>query len=247
MKALAIAAAIAGAALLVAFGPTLVAAIGSAASAAWALLPRLQQTLSACLLLALPQQFAAITLFGDEIVVTADGFVTLKDVAITAFRYIKDAINAVSSFIKSAWDSAINFINEKTNGLGEHFGNVSAFILDTVLTLVNTKIGLFVAAYETIAIAWGNFPGVMQAIFAQVVNLGISAVESLINVWQSGIRAIANMAGGIAPELSANVVNSALDAVRKLKSRVLLKWAAQQKMQPGRSARPFLRQWAKTT
>mgnify|MGYP000010395343 FL=1 len=213
MKALAVAAAIAGAALLVAFGPTLVAAIGSAASAVWAFTAALAANPIGLLVVGITAAIAAIAAFGDEIAVTADGFVTLKDVAITAFRYIKDAINAVSSFIKSAWDSAINFINEKTNGLGEHFSNVSAFILNTVRTLVNTKIGLFVAAYETIIIAWGNFPGVMQAIFAQVVNLGISAVESLINVWQSGIRAIANMAGGIAPELSANV-NNALDAVK---------------------------------
>ena len=213
MKALAVAAAIAGAALLVAFGPTLVAAIGSAASAVWAFTAALAANPIGLLVVGITAAIAAITAFGDEIAVTADGFVTLKDVAITAFRYIKDAINAVSGFMKSAWNSAINFINEKTNGLGEHFGNVSAFILNTVRTLVNTKIGLFVAAYETIVIAWGNFPGVMQAIFAQVVNLGISAVESLINVWQSGIRAIANMAGGIAPELSANV-NNALDAVK---------------------------------
>ena len=213
MKALAVAAAIAGAALLVAFGPTLVAAIGSAASAVWAFTAALAANPIGLLVVGITAAIAAITAFGDEIAVTADGFVTLKDVAITAFRYIKDAINAVSGFIKSAWNSAINFINEKTDGLGEHFGNVSAFILNTVRTLVNTKIGLFVAAYETITIAWGNFPGVMQAIFAQVVNLGISAVESLINVWQSGIRAIANMAGGIAPELSANV-NNALDAVK---------------------------------
>mgnify|MGYP003599261939 CR=1 FL=1 len=213
MKALAVAAAIAGAALLVAFGPTLVAAIGSAASAVWAFTAALAANPIGLLVVGITAAIAAIAAFGDEIAVTADGFVTLKDVAITAFRYIKDAINAVSGFMKSAWNSAINFINEKTNGLGEHFGNVSAFILNTVRTLVNTKIGLFVAAYETIVIAWGNFPGVMQAIFAQVVNLGISAVESLINVWQSGIRAIANMAGGIAPELSANV-NNALDAVK---------------------------------
>lgn len=213
MKALAVAAAIAGAALLVAFGPTLVAAISSAASAVWAFTAALAANPIGLLVVGITAAIAAITVFGDEIAVTADGFVTLKDVAITAFRYIKDAINAVSSFMKSAWNSAINFINEKTNGWGEHFHNVGAFILNTVRTSVNTKIGLFVAAYETIIIAWGNFPGVMQAIFAQVVNLGISAVESLINVWQSGIRSIANMAGGIAPELSAKV-NNALDAVK---------------------------------
>ena len=213
MKALAVAAAIAGAALLVAFGPTLVAAVISAASAVWAFTAAIAANPIGLLVVGITAAIAAITLFGDEIAVTADGFVTLKDVAITAFRYIKDAINAASGFIKSVWNSAIDFINEKTNGWGEHFRNVCAFILNTVRTLVNIEIGLFVAAYETIIIAWGNFPGVMQAIFAQVVNLGISAVESLINVWQSGIRAIANMAGGIAPELSAEV-NNALDVVK---------------------------------
>ena len=213
MKALAVAAAIAGAALLVAFGPALLGMLSTATAAVWTFTAALAANPIGLLIVGITAAVAAIAVFGNQIAVTSDGLVSLKDVAITAFRYIKDAINEVSGFIKSAWNSAINFINEKTNGLGEHFSNVSAFILNTVRTLVNTKIGLFVAAYETIIIAWGNFPGVMQAIFAQVVNLGISAVESLINVWQSGIRAIANMAGGIAPELSANV-NNALDAVK---------------------------------
>ena len=213
MKALAVAAAIAGAALLVAFGPTLVAAISSAASAVWAFTAALAANPIGLLVVGITAAIAAITVFGDEIAVTADKSITLKDMFRTAFAYISDAAGVAAEWIKSAWNSAINFINEKTNGLGEHFRNVGAFILNTVYTLVNTKIGLFVAAYETIIIAWGNFPGVMQAIFAQVVNLGISAVESLINVWQSGIRAIVNMAGGIAPELSAKV-NNALDAVK---------------------------------
>lgn len=213
MKALAVAAAIAGAALLVAFGPTLVAAIGSAASAVWAFTAALAANPIGLLVVGITAAIAAITLFGDEIAVTADKSVTLKDMFRTAFAYISDAAGVAAEWIKSVWNTAIDSVNSKTEGWGEQFRNVSAFILNTVLTLVNTKIGLFVAAYETITIAWGNFPGVMQAIFAQVVNLGISAVESLINVWQSGIRAIANMAGGIAPELSANV-NNALDAVK---------------------------------
>lgn len=213
MKALAVVLAVAGAALLVAFGPALLGMLSAATAAVWTFTAALAANPIGLLVVGITAAIAAIAAFGDEIAVTADKSVTLKDMFRTAFAYISDAAGVAAEWFKSVWNTAIDWVNSKTEGWGEQFRDVGAFILNTVHTLVNTKIGLFVAAYETIIIAWGNFPGVMQAIFAQVVNLGISAVESLINVWQSGIRAIVNMAGGIAPELSAKV-NNALDAVK---------------------------------
>ena len=53
---------------------------------------------------------AAITLFGDEIAVTADKSVTLKDMFRTAFAYISDAAGVAAEWIKSVWNTAIDWV-----------------------------------------------------------------------------------------------------------------------------------------
>lgn len=211
MKALAVAAAIAGAALLVAFGPTLVAAISSAASAVWAFTAALAANPIGLLVVGITAAIAAITVFGDEIAVTADKSVTLKDMFRTAFAYISDAAGVAAEWIKSVWNTAIDWVNSKTEGWGEQFRNVGNFIVKAVKGYVNFVIASWVGAFNAIKVIWDKFPDVMQYVFASVVNFGASAVETVVNAWQVGLRKIAELGAEVAPDMAGRL-NAALDA-----------------------------------
>ena len=211
MKALAVAAAIAGAALLVAFGPTLVAAISSAASAVWAFTAALAANPIGLLVVGITAAIAAITVFGDEIAVTADKSVTLKDMFRTAFAYISDAAGVAAEWIKSVWNTAIDWVNSKTEGWGEQFRNVGNFIVKAVKGYVNFVIASWVGAFNAIKVIWDKFPDVMQYVFASVVNFGASAVETVVNAWQIGLRKIAELGAEVAPDMAGRL-NAALDA-----------------------------------
>lgn len=211
MKALAVAAAIAGAALLVAFGPTLVAAISSAASAVWAFTAALAANPIGLLVVGITAAIAAITVFGDEIAVTADKSVTLKDMFRTAFAYISDAAGVAAEWIKSVWNTAIDWVNSKTEGWGEQFRNVGNFIVKAVKGYVNFVIASWVGAFNAIKVIWDKFPDVMQYVFASVVNFGASAVETVVNAWQIGLRKIAELGAAVAPDMAGRL-NAALDA-----------------------------------
>ena len=211
MKALAVAAAIAGAALLVAFGPTLVAAIGSAASAVWAFTAALAANPIGLLVVGITAATAAIAVFGDEIAVTADKSVTLKDMFRTAFAYISDAAGAAAEWIKSVWDTAIDWINSKTEGWGEQFRDVGNVIVKLTKGYVNFVIASWVGAFNAIKVIWDKFPDVMQYVFASVVNFGASAVETVVNAWQVGLRKIAELGAKVAPDMAGRL-NAAVNA-----------------------------------
>lgn len=211
MKALAVAAAIAGAALLVAFGPTLVAAISSAASAVWAFTAALAANPIGLLVVGITAAIAAITVFGDEIAVTADKSVTLKDMFRTAFAYISDAAGVAAEWIKSVWNTAIDWVNSKTEGWGEQFRDVGNVIVKLVKGYVNFVIASWVGAFNAIKVIWDKFPDVMQYVFASVVNFGASAVETVVNAWQIGLRKIAELGAEVAPDMAGRL-NAALDA-----------------------------------
>jgi tape measure domain-containing protein len=211
MKALAVAAAIAGAALLVAFGPTLVAAISSAASAVWAFTAALAANPIGLLVVGITAAIAAIAVFGDEIAVTADKSVTLKDMFRTAFAYISDAAGVAAEWIKSVWNTAIDWVNSKTEGWGEQFRNVGNLIVKLAKGYVNFVIASWVGAFNAIKVIWDKFPDVMQYVFASVVNFGATAVETVVNAWQIGLRKIAELGAEVAPDMAGRL-NAALDA-----------------------------------
>lgn len=211
MKALAVAAAIAGAALLVAFGPTLVAAIGLAASAVWDFTAALAANPIGLLVVGITAATAAIAIFGDQIAVTSDGAVSLKDIFRTVFAYIGDAVKFVTDLFKTVWEAAFSWVKEATNGWGSQFASVGDTVVSVVKAAVNFVIASWVGAFNAIKVIWDKFPDVMQYVFASVVNFGASAVETVVNAWQIGLRKIAELGAEVAPDMAGRL-NAALDA-----------------------------------
>lgn len=211
MKLLGVIAATVGAALLVYFGPVLLGALLAATKAVWAFTVAIASNPIGALIVGITAAAAAIYAYGDSVTVTADKSVTLKDMFRTAFAYISDAANTAAEWIKGVWNDAIDWINSKTDGWGEQFRNVGEAIMGALKTYVNFVIGAWVGAFNAIKAIWDNFPDVMQFVFASVVNFGASAVETLLNAWQIGLRKIAELGQAIAPDM-ARRLNAALDA-----------------------------------
>lgn len=211
MKALGVVSAVVGAALLVYFGPTLLAGIAAATRAVIAFTVAIASNPIGALIVGITAAAAAIYAYGDSVSVTADKAVTLKDMFRTAFEYIKDAAGVVTEYAKAAWNTAIDWINEKTNGWGEQFRNVGDVILSILKTVSNFIIGYWAGVFAAVKTIWDKFPDVMQFVFASVVNAGATAVETLMNLWQIGLRKIADLGKEIAPDMAARL-SSALDS-----------------------------------
>jgi hypothetical protein len=88
--------------------------------------------------------------------------------------------------------------------LAECFGLIAK---GTINAILNT----FVGGYNAINAMWSNLPGAMAVFFTGVVNVGITALEKLLNSWQIGFRGLAALVGELAPEIGGKITK-ALDA-----------------------------------
>ena len=204
--------AVVGAAFAVYFGSAIVSAIQTATLAVRAFTIAIASNPVGLLLVGITAATVALVAFGDKIKVTSDGLVSLKDVALAVWSYIKEGATAVGSWIQSVWDTAIDWINEKTNGWGEQFRNIGETIVKLAKAYGNFLIGTWVGAYNAIKAIWNNFPALMQGLFATVVNFGATAVEAVVNAWQIGLRLVAKAAESVAPSVASSL-NSALDSI----------------------------------
>lgn len=197
-----------GAGLLIYFGPVLLSALGAATTAVWAFTAALLANPIGLVAVAIAAATFAIIKFGDEIAVSADGMVTLKDVFRTAWSDIKIAAGTAASFIKDAWNGAIDAINAATGGWSEQFRDVSGVILSIAKTYVNSVIRVWVGAFTIVKTTWYTLPVLMKGFLASVVNFTATAVEQIINMWQVGLRLIADGMAKIAPDMAAGLTNT---------------------------------------
>lgn len=212
LDTVAVSLAVASSLLLVAFGPTLIGMIVAATKAMWGFSAALAANPVGLLIVGITSASAYIAAFGDEIKMSADGFVTLKDYGRAALSFIVDGFKATTSFIADTWNTAIDFLSDKTGGFAEHFRDIFGLILNGAKMHVNLIIAIFVGGVSTIIKQWQLLPSLMQAVFANIVNFGASAVETLVNSWQMGLRGIATLAANVAPNM-ADSLNKALDSV----------------------------------
>lgn len=201
MKSVALAAAVLGAALLVAFGPAIISAITAATSAVWAFTVALAANPIGLLVVGITAAIAAIALFGDQIKISEDGLVTLKDTALAVWSFIADGAGVAWSYIKEGWNVAIDFISAKTDGWGEKFRDVGSFVLNFAKTVVNGYIGLWVGAYNAVVGGWQLFPAAMKDIFAMALNSVVGITEKIVNAALEGINKITSLANQGAEKL----------------------------------------------
>lgn len=198
--------------LLVAFGPALLGMVATATKALWGFSVALAANPIGLLIVGIISATAFIATFGDEIMVAGEGFVTLKDYGRAALSFIVDGFNTTVDFVKSAWFTMIDFLNERTGGMAENFRDIFGLIANGAKMHANLIIAVFVSAVTLIYKQWQTLPDLMRAVFANIVNFGAAAVETLVNSWQIGLRSIASIAGYVAPNM-ADSLNKALDSI----------------------------------
>uniref|UniRef100_A0AAU6W187 Tail tape measure protein n=1 Tax=Pseudomonas phage Pavpe01 TaxID=3138545 RepID=A0AAU6W187_9VIRU len=202
-----------GAALLVAFGPALLTALGAATTAVIGFTAALAANPIGLLVIGISAAIAAIVVFGDKIKVTSDGMVNLQDVCRAVFGFIGDGFSALGDVVSATWSTIASTVDSvlASIGLTAQLGTMQ--IGGFFKALGNQIIAVFVAAYNTVKVVWNNFPALMKGVFALVVNAAATAVETMVNFWQLGIRGIASLAEGVAPDMVKSL-NKALDSVK---------------------------------
>ena len=213
MKLVAFAAAAAGSAMMAAYGPNLLTALNKARVATLALNTAMLANPVLAVVAALATLTAAVLLFGDKVKVSADGFVTLKDLAVGTFNVIKDLATTTATWIMQKLDVVTKFISDMTGGWADDFRSAMALIGSFVANNVNKMIGTFVGGYRAILKVWETAPELFKDIFANIVNFGATAVETVVNSWQTGLRLVAGAAKGIAPE-TAKALTDGLDNMK---------------------------------
>lgn len=213
LKLIAVAAATGGAAMALYYGPQMVSLLGKARTAMIAFNVAVLANPIVLIGTAIVGTIAAIAAYGDEVKVSADKTITLKDVGIAALELLGDAFKSAGSLIKDGWNATIDYVNERTGGMGEKFRDLFSYLGNLLKANANSFIGTFVGAYNAIGSLWNKFPVLMKDVFANVVNYGAEAVEYVVNAWQSGFRLITSGMEKIAPE-TAKSLQGALDAMR---------------------------------
>lgn len=183
MDVVAASAAALGVAMLVAFGPQIGAAIAAATAGVVEFTLALAANPFGLLAIGVAAAGVALVAFGDDIKVTEDGAVSLKDAVGGAFGVIGDYIKTAADFLKGAWQSAMGDASAATSGFQATVGKVMATIAKFVKTYVTTIIDNWVFAVKAIITVWN---GLIPAI----KDIAITAVNNLVKTFEGGVNKV---------------------------------------------------------
>ena len=164
------------------------------------------------IIVAISAVIAALTLFSDEIKLTEDGSISLKDVAITVWDEIKDGISSAIEVIKSVWDILTDKIDEYLDGLGLSFSDVFKGILGVVKSSCNIIIKIIMSLGAVFSFVFNNFGALWEVVWTNMKNLAIEIIEGVLNSWQLLFRGLADLISYVKPEL-AQAINDKLDSL----------------------------------
>ncbi len=181
--------AIVGSALLVAFGPQIIALIGTQLVTALALATTGVNMLTAAIA-ANPLGFfavlitaatSALILFGDQIKLTEDGTITLQDVFVTAWDYMSQSVSEALNYWKGLWTDSIKLFEVLFTGSVKTVDVTMNDIGDSVKSRLNVVVGLFLASLTVIYDNFGLLPDFFSSMMVKATNAIISGIESVIN------------------------------------------------------------------
>lgn len=201
-----------GAAMLLAFGPAIVAGVVAATTAVKAFTIALATNPIGLIVVALASAIAYLTLFRDEIDAGIDGVTTLGDLFRAVFEGIGQAIDDVKFIAGELWASL--------------FDDASASLADTS-TAVTDATGAwyddYAAFFETNRTGWAAAlewaAKTFDAIGGLLTGLGIFAGRALVQIVISVQNAIANAYNFIVGYIE-RVTNLAIEAANKLRALV---------------------------
>jgi len=162
---------------LVAFGPALLGVINSATAATIAFNTALLANPIVAITATLVALTTALVAFSDQINLTSDGTIKLKDVFDLAFSKIGDAIQIGIDLFRSF----ANFVSSKIQENKQLFETLGNSIRETIKNTINFVINSFIAGYNSIAKIWSNLPDFFISIVELSVNGALGGLEQFIN------------------------------------------------------------------
>lgn len=133
---------------------------------------------------------AAIGFFGDNITVSEDELVTLRDVGQSTFELLAEAAQPAADVIASSFSRAFTEVTGLTEDLIPTLSEFYAGIGNIIAQGVNTVISLWVAAYNTVVTRWRDLPEALG-------DAGLLAVNALTSVIDFGITGIVQAIGDL--------------------------------------------------
>ncbi len=206
MDILGVAAVAVGSAVAVAFGSSILSSIRTATSAMTTFTAAIAANPIGLIVVAVATATAALYTFGDQISVTSDGVVSLLDVLRSSFNLIVEYLTPVANFFLDIWDAAFSDAGTAADSFTDYMGNAIGTIVDTAKTIVNTYVGLWVGAYDTIVNGWELFPGALKDIVMSAFNGVISIVETGVNAVLSGLSSILELANEASEFLGGSAI-----------------------------------------
>lgn len=164
------------------------------------------------IIVAISAVIAALVLFSDEIKLTEDGAISLKDVAITVWDKIKEGISSAIEVIKKVWNILTNTIDEYLGGLGLTFSDVFKGILGVVKSACNIIIKLIMMAGANFSFVFNNFGAAWEIVWTKMKNFAKKIMEDVLNAWQGFFRGLAELISFVNPKL-AKSINDTLDSL----------------------------------
>lgn len=181
LNTVAIAAGVAGVAMITYFGPSLVAMMANATRSVITFTAALARNPIGLIAVALSSLIAYIVMAGDEIKVFGSSFLTLKDYAVGAFDTILAVAETVTDFLSSALQPVINAwgpsFSDMLSSMWEDLKVLGANTKDEINNIIN----FFVNAKTLIINAWNNLPTILSNVITRVSNAVLDIVQTMIN------------------------------------------------------------------
>lgn len=181
LNTVAIAAGVAGVAMITYFGPSLVAMMANATRSVITFTAALARNPIGLIAVALSSLIAYIVMAGDEVNVFGSSFLTLKDYAVGAFDTILAVAETVTDFLASAIEPVINAwgpsFSDMLSSMWEDLKVLGANTKDEINNIIN----FFVNAKTLIINAWNNLPTILSNVITRVSNAVLDIVQTMIN------------------------------------------------------------------
>ena len=212
MKTLAVIATAVGVALLLSFGPTLLAALTSATAAVKAFTVALASNPIGLIAVALATVIAYLTLFRDEINLGIDDVTTLGDLFRAAFEGIGQVIDDVTMIVGQLWA-------DMTEGASGALGEITSAVGDSVSSWMEDYTSFFQTERTGWAAALENTAKVLDAIAGFITGLATFAGRAMAEVVITVQNGIANGYNYIVGWIE-KVTNLAIESANKLRAMV---------------------------
>lgn len=159
---------------------------------------------------------ATLTLFSDEIKVTEDDSISLKDVFITVWGDIKNAIKDVISMLGSAWDWFVDKIGNSCSSSAEIIFNYTKKVfsrmvdvlllpLNKIIAAVKIVIAIITYSFDDMSIGW-------EVVWKTIVNSLIDYCNDIIDYFKGLLRKLAYLIS-FANEDIAKALNDKVDSM----------------------------------